>query len=693
MNLLNKCLPPATSIPKTFNFFGTVAILLIWAQGVISASPLIQISESEFQLRMRDGSLVRVSCDDETVMWKSVSDTGEITESQIRLNDIKSVTFAPDSAGEQVAAIRKLIEALNDNDYQVRNKAEMKLGTEGLPFLSIIEQFRGHSEPEAKYRLARVIDRLKNQHDESVIPSNLQFDILETTGGRRMYGDIGEWVLAGRWNDLTITADRKNCTGISISSDGISNPPPQTSGVSITGRSITSTSQFLDNNKPRPGMTFVDFETGNGNVSLQSGIKDPVEHLFSFAGCLFHCDTNNGDVIISTYKFKKGISLKNSLCNLHFDPVTDKTIRFKGVMRIEFCVPGQPGFPAGVYSMGTGTEIVVPKQTLVEAWNSAGHVTGMTYAADDKNSFLGVESNDPMVALTFGVNRYLNLEKVNEDYAIDDLCFSEPIPVLDLNRVDDNSTSVIITREGDRLMVESILFRADRSQIEFILAMNKQPVSLPLARVAWIVGPQNGLPKSRQFEGISIMTRDSSVIHTSSTGLASIDNPELVIPASEVIGVWNPSTPARYPRSGDFKKGNVVVVRPLQRIASTATIDWKMGTIDFDMESATTFRQPLLAGADSDDAAKTEVADFEIAPVAGSTFNIAELTNIWTASPATRDDGTGLLRTHDGQQFVLGGASGFSLTGVDGTTVMIARDGQSLSFVLNQIYALEFPDE
>lgn len=670
-----------------------IAALSFGNSGTLNAISPFQDSGTSFQLKMRDGTLIGATCKDESVMWKSVSHSGEVTQSKIRLHDVKSITFATESASEQVAAVRKLLNSLNDDDYRIRNEAESKLVSEGHPFLSIIEKFPGHSEPEAKYRLARVLDRLKNERDDVAIPSVLQFDVLETTDGQRLEGDIGDWALVAQWNNVTISADRNNCSEISSSTGSLVNPQLPSPGVPVTGQSVTSIDYFLENGKPRPGTTFVDFETGNGNLALPSGIKDPVERLFSFAGCLFHCDTNDGNVIISSYKFKRGVSRSNSLCNLHYDPVLEKTTRFTGVMRIEFCVPGQPETPAGVVAAGLGAEIVVPKQTLVEAWNSAGHVIGLTWAVEERNSFLGTVSSEPIVALTVGANRFLNLEKVNEDYAIDDLCFSKPVAVPDLNRFDEKSISVIITESGDRLMVDSITFQADESRLEFALGMNRQTISLPMDEISWIIGPQHGLPRSPQFDGVSVMTRDGSVIHTSFPGLMAIDNPGLEIPEDEVIGVWNPSTPARYPRSGDFSLGNAVVVRPMNRIAGNATLDWNSGSVDFDLNTATTIRQSMLPGSESDETSVTELIDLEVEPFEGNSFNINELTNLWTAMPKLRSTGTGLLRTADGQQFVLGGESGFLLSGADGTTVTISRDGQTLSFELNQIYALEFPDE
>ena len=684
--------------------FLSIAVMLLVAPGMVSATPRVQVSETPFQVTMRDGTMIRVTCSDESVLWKTVSMTGDVVESQLGLDEIKSITFARESASEQVSAIRKLIDSLNDDDYRARNEAESKLVTTGLPFIDIIEQFRGHTEPEAKYRLARVLDRLKNESDETVIPTSLQFDTLETTDGRIMEGDIGDWSLPGRWNDMEVNADRKNCSGIAVATNEMNHATRDSAGEPVTSSNITSINHFLDNQKPKPETTFVDFQTGNDKVALHFGIKEPVGKFFTFAGCLLQCDSFGGDVVISGYKFKKGISREISLCNLYVDPDSGKSTRYNGVLRIEFCVPGQPGMAAGVHAAGTGAEIVVPKQTLVEAWNSAGHVIGLTYATDEKNSFLGAKSNETIIALTVGANRYLNLEKINEDYAIDDLCFSKPIAVYDLNRVGGDGTSVIITRDGNRLMVDSIKFQSDEPRIDFVLKVNQQSSSLPVANINWIVGPQDGLPTSRQFDGISVMTGDGSVIHTSSTGLVSIDNPELVIPADQVIGVWNPLTPARYPRPDDFENSNTVVVRPLQRIASSANLDWAKGTVEFDMENSTTIRQTVRADAQpangpeesttfADSKAQTVIEDFEVVPVAGTSFRIAELGNVWTAAPSLRAEGTGLLRTNDGQQFVLGGTSGFSLTKIDGTVVTISRDGQSLSFELTQIYALEFPNE
>jgi hypothetical protein len=182
------------------------------------------------------------------------------------------------------------------------------------------------------------------------------------------------------------------------------------------------------------------------------------------------------------------------------------------------------------------------------------------------------------------------------------------------------------------------------------------------------------------------------VIHVSSIERATLENPGLTIPSEDIIGIWNSTTPARYPRSADFGQGNTVVVRPLQRIVSMATVDWNSGTIQFDLPQSKTMRQLITTDDASLAVTPAEIADFEVEPLQGSMFDLVELPNIWFAAPTLRGEGSGLLRLDDGQQFVLGGDGGFRLAGLDADNVSISRDGRTLTFPLSRIYALNLPD-
>ncbi|MGI9519478.1 MAG: hypothetical protein ACR2NP_20670 [Pirellulaceae bacterium] len=74
------------------------------------------------------------------------------------------------------------------------------------------------------------------------------------------------------------------------------------------------------------------------------------------------------------------------------------------------------------------------------------------------------------------------------------------------------------------------------------------------------------------------------------------------------------------------------------------------------------------------------------------TIDLTESHSIWTGVPPNRSASTGLLRTADGQQFVLGGGSGFELVSTEGQTITIRRGDQELSFDVQNIYALDFGD-
>jgi hypothetical protein len=77
---------------------------------------------------------------------------------------------------------------------------------------------------------------------------------------------------------------------------------------------------------------------------------------------------------------------------------------------------------------------------------------------------------------------------------------------------------------------------------------------------------------------------------------------------------------------------------------------------------------------------------------AGERLDLAESpVSLWLAEPSTRGEGTGLLRTADGQSFVLGGSSGFELARMNGQELVIRTGDQEILLTLDKVYALNLP--
>jgi hypothetical protein len=686
------------------------------------------------EVRFRNGTVLRTVAPDSLVPFRQVSDTGEISEMSLSLSEIQHIRLTTSTAGELVAGILRLVDQLNDQSFHIRNSAETQLVERGLPYVTLLEQHARFAEPEGKYRLARVLDHLKNDRDDKRLPSVLEFDRLDMVDGRVMEGDLGQLDFGFSWRGQQLKTDRSHCQVIVIAKS----PMESTSGppAAIADRLLTSIENFLTANEPRPGTKFINFETINGNVAISSQLKEPVDNLFDRYGARFSSDNPGGTVIVSGYKFKQGVSRQNSICTLYVDPGTGKSVKYKGPLRIRFCEPDHPSMPAAVHSVGANMEIVDKGKTVLEAFNSAGHVIGTVMSSKDRSSFLGISSRVPIVALRASHNYYLFPDTRNDDFAIDDLCFEEPAPAPELNPVAaGNGDFVVVSRNRDRMAIGAPQFEGVALNASLTMAHTEQPFSLPLEEIEWLLGPQTQLPACEHSDRRAVMLADGSVVHVPQEGLASLANSELVLDPAGIIGGWNASVFARYPTQSDFEKGNVVVALPLHRVVGQGSIDWNADNLTLQLDKSTTLRQAMpdhelfqaekptipadlaavtvpmnlcdlarqaaahsqwaaasKGNSKSADKQNNKADDSPEEPeIAEMTLRISEISNVWLAAPPEREAGTGLLRLNDGQQFVLGGKSGFVFKSISTDEVVIGHGEHVLRFPMSNLHALQFP--
>ncbi len=649
-----------------------------------------------FYVQMRDSSMMQVQTGDSKFEWKTVAPDGSITMSTFNVTDIESLRFAASPASEQVARIRQLIDDLADDDYHRRNEAERILLAEGKPFETVIEQQRDHAEPEARYRIARLLENLDGIKESATNRFVMDFDILQLRDGRRLEGDIGDWSLTCEWNGVPVTANRGNCMHLF-------NKRPFAVTSALPGEASTVSTElmfddsiFFDGENPRENVSYASFEEGEGGEKLDADREFDIVDGFAFMGGRFHCVTNNGRVVISGFRFKNGRSRRRSIGNFFVVPESKKRVSYQGEMRIDFCVPGNPTIPASVNRIGMFVEIVIPKHTILEAVNSAGHVVGLSQSVSDRTGYLSFDSNSDIAYVRLLANEYLATDDLNKDFAVDDLSFSRPTANPALNFVDgDEGHIVIVSRDDERLLARNVSFDLDNQILQVESAMpGVEDFAMPLDKVQWVVGPQSREVSAPQEDGCFVMLTDGSVVHCLfQQQLVASANPSLTIAEEDVIGVWGYNQRARYPRAADFDEGSMVMVRPLNTVCfNDAGIDWNNGRLDYQLDKAIDIQQGINEAAGQWIPADAEKEHLGIEPDADDpgTLDLTEVASIWTTLPPNRAAGTGLLRTDDGQQFILGGESGFELAAVNGSTITIRHDGQELSFDVQDIYALDF---
>ncbi|MGI9519686.1 MAG: hypothetical protein ACR2NP_21715, partial [Pirellulaceae bacterium] len=228
---------------------------------------------------------------------------------------------------------------------------------------------------------------------------------------------------------------------------------------------ITDAAEFFEDGLAKEGYTHIGFERDALGAETPRDRELDVEATFVYAGARIRCLTHFGRVVVSGYKFRNSISEGRSLGNYFVDPETGKRISYQGVMRIDFCVPQDGTAGATVNKVGLFTEIVIPEHTIVEAYNASGHRIAVTQSTGERTSFMAFDSSQPISYLLVACNHYLDIEKLNKDFAIDDLVFDE-----------------LVVDPGHRLVMESTVVRGDGTE------ETGEAAELGLPGLAWYHG-------------------------------------------------------------------------------------------------------------------------------------------------------------------------------------------------------------
>ncbi len=406
-------------------------------------------------------------------------------------------------------------------------------------------------------------------------------------------------------------------------------------------RLITDADYFFDDGTIRPGFAQIGFEKDALGELPKRGDRDTdVDTMFAYAGARFRCVEPEGHVIVCGFRFKKSISRQRSLGNFYID--TDrggKKISYQGIMRIDFCVPGNSGSGATVRQAGLFTEIVIPEHTIVEAYNSSGHRIAVTQSTQDRTSFMGFDSSLPIAWLLVRSNEYLQTDRLNRDFAIDDLVFDE-----------------LVADPERRGVAELLVVRGDGTED------TADAAELGLPGLKWYHGPGALDEKVHELvEGTMVMLSDGSVLRceaaTESFVLAAA--PEVTIPAESVAGFWGGHRVAMYPNvaAGMFAGDKAVLVSPLYDIIiNSPPLDFADGTTKISLDGAEVLGQ-FEANAkrleDNPEHLTDMLAFHGIKDVNEIATN--NMLSIWFSPPIQRAEDTGLIRTCIGEEYVLSG--------------------------------------
>ena len=416
---------------------------------------------------------------------------------------------------------------------------------------------------------------------------------------------------------------------------------------------LTSDDVFVEGEQIKEGIRLIGFEKNEDGSKTGRITELSSCDQFAFAGVKLTCPNAeegvdlNG-VMVAGYKFKNSIS--GDRC------IATKIVRkgrkwaYRSSMRIDFCSPD--GNAQTVSKMGLRLEITRPRQTVLQAYNSSGHRIAICEATKTHTSFVGFESERPIAYVVAQGNTFLGLIKPNLDYAIDDIMLGTADSD-SLRNLGDKATGALAT--GNYLQP----FRKDLySDIE------------------------------RPSDSVSVMLECGSVLNcrVADGKLMMIANPNVNVPVEKVIGVWGCNNECRYPLDSDFEDpSKAVLVTALYRVCTQAKVDLAENVAVLDMSDLNAQFQLWETNKENYNELKTnrdiEIGLANLGIKGDGKMALSASHSLWFKVPPARSKFGKILRTRDGQEFVLGGESPFAFAEIKGDKVMLTYQGESAATV------------
>ena len=401
-----------------------------------------------FQLSLDGGSVITVDVADITIDWTDVTENGDMTKRSVPFSDVKQLLLSKAPASKQVAEVRRYLSLLGSDEYLERENAEEKLSDPdiGGRFKSLIKIRSEKGSFEVRYRIKRILGRLDDIAD---LPSS-EFDRLTLKDGSVFEGDAGDLTINCNFRGNKSSFKRDD---LRLISTPIAPPKPLAADEKIEVRMFHKHEDIDDKGEKVPyfyrdDQVLVDFNNAPNGAELVRYAE--INETFVPFGLRLD-STTKGYMGISGYPFKFAplpVS-DNSICVTETIGTYPK--RFKGVAELRFCLPNQAAVPAGVFEVGLFiARINHSRDFLLEAYNVDGELLASVESTDQSCVFSGVKANEPITKVRILSNPYLfRIDRsIDEDFAIDSVCFSPPVPV---STPTDSRPGVIRLKNGDLL--------------------------------------------------------------------------------------------------------------------------------------------------------------------------------------------------------------------------------------------------
>lgn len=656
---------PEMQIGRCFRWLCSMILAMVLATGAFA---------EEFQISLKSGSVITVDTTHDEFTWTKVRTNGEMIKEKIDYDQVQQLVFSESPASEQVGKIRRLVGQLASPDYLERERAEQSLAKPdvGGSFTAMIQAHADHPQFEVRYRVARILEKLDTEN--AGVGEN-EFDRLTLRDGTVAEGDAGDFQIQCSFRGRKMSLTRNDIRFISI--------PTRSDSFEPQGET-TQVEMFHNyaNHFYQPHQTNIDFELSpNGfEIRRQTNVND----MFIPQGLKLGTE-QEGFVGISGYGFKfpgKPAS-DNSVCV--FESVGTYSKRFKGVMVLSFCMPNHGSVAAGVHEVGLlMARVNHSRDFIMEAYNADGQMLASVEASDEPCVFTGVKSNEPIATVRILSNPYLfRIDRaIDEDYAVDSICFSPPVPIAKPSNLNQPTISL---RNGDLIQGNSMsIVNGDSVSIEMT---GYDAIEIGLDEVQALNFRSAPERKRRPKTWTAMLPDRSTIFVTPGSTYQSTTFPSLKFEPKELMAVWSSQNPARFPEKSDFDAGNQVLVFPTCRIATDA-IEFSDEGYGWNDTAVKRIQSLQIDGDEKSDEDPTP----DITSIQYAKTWPESIPSLWIHPPKSQVARTGRIRLADGQQLVLSQDGEFRLNQLDKDELTIGVAGQAHKIPYHKILSIEFPN-
>ncbi len=669
---------------------------LFFAALPIPASSLVAAQEPD-PVRLRvittAGESFLADFEDSAIVFRGVLEGGQATETTLKLSDLASLKLVSAPEDSSVAKVAELVAQLGHPEWLKREAAESEL-KKVLQRPEVKEQLQtasGHPSLEIRYRATRLLSGASG--GTILAARRWEYDTALLRDGRILNGNAGAILGRGTRDGKPVDLGRTGLLALYSPS-----PVPAESPTPQAG------SRLFHRFRQLPADFQIDFETGVGGRTLVQGAT--LDREFLGSGLLLDArfsgePSASGVLLVSAYTFNfenKPVG-RNSVCVSR--NVNALQTRFKGITELRFCEPWEASAPAGVNRVGLfAARNDGPLAFVMQAFNEDGHLLAEVEANEERCPWFEVESGEPVARVRFRANPFaLQLNQtIDEDYALDNLAWSQPVPVLP---VETGEQGLVRLRNGDLLAVTEIV--PGDGEVAVRDPATRAIRNIPNDQIAWWAAPQVRLPADAESDrGWFVLLPDRSVLAVKwkGDGLVRVRDGQPVESGS-YAALWSGRGPLRFPVAGDHQFGDQVAVFPGVRLACEEFRLSRQG-IGWTGEAVTTLHQPVMisriGNVPADPTGGNLAADPRPVPESDSvSWDETEnwkLPSIWFQSPQTPNRKTGSLALRNGEKFAFGEGASFSLQSSGGAGIeLVDQNGKAVDISWDEVWRMAAPAE